>query len=587
MNKRASVKNNVGFPNPMKPVRLTIKPMISPTIRPIIAAMLLSYPSFAAFAADPVTPPGAGSILQQIQPLKPAAPSSTGTGLTIEREGGAQLPPSASFTVTSIQLSGNTAFDTATLHALVADAEGKSFTLAQLGAVVSRITDYYHDHGYPLARAIIPAQTVQGGVLRVTVIEARYGQVKLDNRSRVSDALLQQTLAPLQAGQVVTQAQLDNVLLLVSDIPGVAPSAILKPGEAVGTSDLLVQADATAQVAANVTLDNNGNRYTGRTRLGAVVNIFEPLRHGDVLSIGALTSGRDMNYGSISYETLLNGLGTRIGASYSALHYILGDSLSALDGHGTAQVASIWLKHPFMRTRGANLYGQIQYDRKQLNDRIGVSNIKTDRHLDNWTASLNGDWRNAALAGGIGTWNIGVTAGRVGFDDRAAQLADAATAKTQGSYMKWNGNFAHLQNLTQNDSLYLALASQWANGNLDPAEKMIAGGPYTVRAYDIGALSGDKGVFGSVELRHDLGQFASGRWQLLAFVDSEHVTVNKSPWLPGENGATLSGAGLGMNWAGSDQWRAKLYVAAPLGSTPQLIGSNKSVRAWAEIGKAF
>jgi hypothetical protein len=42
-----------------------------------------------------------------------------------------------------------------------------------------------------------------------------------------------------------------------------------------------------------------------------------------------------------------------------------------------------------------------------------------------------------------------------------------------------------------------------------------------------------------------------------------------------------------MNWSGPDQWHAKLYIAAPFGSTPQLIGDNKSVRAWAEIGKAF
>lgn len=556
-------------------------------MKSIIAAMLLSYPSFAAFAADPATPPGAGSILQQIQPVKPAVPSSKGTGLTIEREGGVQLPPSAAFNVTSIRLSGNTAFDTATLHALVADAEGKNLTLAQLGEVVSRITDYYHNHGYPLARAIIPAQSIQNGVVNVQVIEARYGQVKLDNRSRVNDALLQQTLSPLQAGQAVTQAGLDNTLLLVSDIPGVAVTAILKPGEAVGTSDLQVQADPTAQVVANVTMDNFGNRYTGRVRLGAAVNIFDPLRHGDVLSIGALTSGRDMNYGSIAYETLLNGLGTRVGGSYSALHYILGDALEALDARGTAQVASLWVKHPFVRTRDANLYGQLQYDHKQLNDRIGASNIKTDRHLDNWSASLNGDWRNAALAGGIGIWNIGITAGRVGFDDRAAELSDSVAAKTKGGFTKWNGNLAQLQNLTRNDSLYFALSGQWTNGNLDPAEKMVAGGPYTVRAYDIGVLSGDAGIFGSVELRHDLGQFGSGRWQVLAFVDSEHVTINKSQWLPGENSATLSGAGVGMNWSGPDQWHAKLYVAAPLGSTPQLIGSNKSVRAWAEIGKAF
>ncbi|WP_158229126.1 ShlB/FhaC/HecB family hemolysin secretion/activation protein [Collimonas sp. PA-H2] len=546
--------------------------------------MLAVFALPAAYAADP---PNAGSILQQVQQPKLPSPSATGTGLIIDQDRHTSLPTSAPISVQEIQIVGNTLFDTATLHALVAEAEGKSVTLPRLGEYATRITDYYHLRGYPLARAVIPVQSIRAGLVRMQVIEANYGKITLDNRSRAGDALLQKTLSPLQAGRAVTQAGLDRTLLLASDIPGVAVSAILKPGEEVGTSDLQVQTDPTVQVVGNVTADNFGNRYTGQARFGVAVNVFNPLRHGDVLSIGALSSGRDMNYGSISYETLLNGLGTRMGGSYSALHYILGDSLGALDARGTAQVASSWVKHPFIRTRDANLYGQLQYDRKQLDDRIGASSIKTDRHLNNLSASLNGDWRNGMLAGGIDTWSIGLTAGRVGFDDRAAQLADAATAKTQGGFTKWNGNFAHLQNLNQNDSLYLALFGQWSNGNLDSAEKMVAGGPYTVRAYDIGVLSGDTGVFGSVELRHDLGQFASGCWQVLAFVDSEHVRVNKNPWLPGDNGATLSGAGFGMTWSGPDQWHAKLYIAIPFDSTPQLIGDNKSVRAWAEIGKAF
>jgi len=559
----------------------------SVSAKPVIAAVLLCCQPLAVLAADQVTPPGAGSILQQVQPIKPAVPSSAGTGLTIEREGGAQSPASAPFRVNRIEISGNTTFDTATLHALVADAEGKDIGLSQLGEVVGRITDYYRDHGFPLARAVIPAQSIRDGLVRVMVIEARFGKVTVENHSRASDALLQQTLATLQAGQSVSQAQLDHALLLVSDIPGVNATSVLKPGDTTGTSDLLVQANPGAPFAAGVTVDNTGNRYTGRTRLGGNVSIIDPLRHGDVLTVSALTSGSDMNYGSLSYETLLNGLGTRIGGSYSALHYKLGDTLAALDGHGTAQVASAWIKHPFIRTREANLYAQLQFDNKQLDDQIGASNIDTKRHLDNFTATVNGDWRTGWLSGGVGTWSLGILEGKVSFDNMLAQLADSATAKTQGSFSKWNANVAYLQNLSQNNALYVTLAGQSSNGNLDASEKMAAGGPYSVRAYDVGVLSGDTGVFGSAELRHDLGQFWAGDWQALVFVDSQHITVNKTPWLAGNNNASLSGAGAGINWYGVDQWHAKLYVATPIGATPELAGKDKSTRAWAEIGKNF
>ncbi len=177
----------------------------------------------------------------------------------------------------SIQIVGNTLFETATLHALVADAEGKSLTLSQLDELAVRITNYYHGHGYPLARAVIPAQIIQAGVVRLVIIEARYGRISPDNQSRVNDSLLQATLAPLESGQAIGQTELDHALLLLSDIPGVVVNATLKPGVAVGTSDLLVNITPGAAVSGGIVLDNYGNRFTGRARVGGTVNFINPL----------------------------------------------------------------------------------------------------------------------------------------------------------------------------------------------------------------------------------------------------------------------------------------------------------------------
>ena len=551
----------------------------------LLAAMVISTPPLIATAAEPAVP-GAGSILQQTQPQLPPAPSASGTGLAIEQPGGATLPASAPFLVKTMEISGNTAFDTQTLHALLAAEEGTSLTLPQLGQVVARITDYYRTHGYPLARAIVPAQTIEDGIVRIVVIEARYGQIELDNHSRIVDPLLQATLSPLQTGQVISDAPLDRSLLLLADIPGVAVIATLKPGEAVGTSDLQVDTTATPAVTGNVALDNDGNRYTGRARLGGTISLIDPARHGDVLSLTGLTSG-DMNYGSVSYESLLDGQGTRLGGSYSALHYVLGDPLAALDGHGTAEIESVWVKHPFVRTATYNLYGQLQYDHKQLDDAIGAGDLHTDRHLDNATASVSGDLRDTLGSGGVNTWSLGWTLGSVGFDDANARLADAASADTQGRFSVWNASFSRLQRLGASDALYLTIAGQLSNANLDPAEKMVAGGAYTVRAYDMGVLSGDTGVLASAEWRHELGVVWYGPLQLIAFADTEHVTIDHSARAAGPNDATLSGAGVGFNWSWPGRWNAKAYVAAPLGPTPSLIDHNNSARVWLALSKGF
>ena len=231
--------------------------------------------------------------------MAPPAPETDQPGLQIEQPGGVTLPPTAPFAVTSIRIVGNDSFDAATLHALIAGAEGKELTLPELNGWVARITDFYHTHGYPLARALIPAQSIRDGVVTVEVIEARYGKLILENHSRVSDALLKATLSALKAGQTISQSELDHTLLLLSDIPGAVTSATLEPGEAGGHVGSTGPGSSGPRDSGNVTADNYGNRYTGRVRIGGEVALNDPLRHGDVLDASVLSSGKDFDYGRV------------------------------------------------------------------------------------------------------------------------------------------------------------------------------------------------------------------------------------------------------------------------------------------------
>jgi hemolysin activation/secretion protein len=348
-----------------------------------------------------------------------------------------------------------------------------------------------------------------------------------------------------------------------------------------------VQTGSAPTIAGLVTLDNDGNRYTGRVRGDGEIAIYEPLHQGDVLDVDILTSGKDLNYGRLAYDVLLNGAGTRLGGSYSALQYTLGESLADLLGDGTAQVESVWLRQPLLRTRDINVYGQLQFDAKELRDNIDVSDIHTNRHLDNWTLSLTGDWRDGFLAGGSNSWSAQWIRGRVAFDNAAAQLADAASARTAGRFSQWNATFARSQRLGAQDALYLQASGQGANTNLDPSQKIVAGGRYTVRAYDMSVLSGDSGIQGTAEWRHDIAAAWHGQWQALMFLDAEQVTINKNLWTPGKNDATLRGTGLGIAWAGASRWTARGYVAARLGAAPSLAADASLLRGWLEISKGF
>jgi hemolysin activation/secretion protein len=234
-----------------------------------------------------------------------------------------------------------------------------------------------------------------------------------------------------------------------------------------------------------------------------------------------------------------------------------------------------------------NLNAQLEYSHQQLNDDIRSFGLQTDRHLDNVTASLSGNARDGVLRGGVSLWNASLTSGHVGFDDATAQAFDAVTARTQGNFTKGNVNLARLQNLSLRDTVYLSLAGQWASGNLDPSQKLIAGGPNSVRAYDVGAISGDTGYTFTGELRHSFAQSWHGQWQAIAFIDAAHVEVNRNQLSSGANIANLGGAGVGLNWAGPNQLTANLVLAAPLGPTPVQVGARTSARVWLQASKGF
>lgn len=558
-----------------------------------LASRLRLSPLALALLALPLitlaqTIPNSGQLLQQVQP-KPSEIPQAEPGLKIERPGSNATADSTPFAVTHLQLEGNTAFDNATLHALIADGEGRTLTLTELNTLAQRITDYYHAHGYPLARALVPAQTLNNGTVQITVVEARYDQVQLVNHSRVSDQLLRATLAPLQSGQLVTQSSLDRSLLLLGDLPGVLPHATLSPGAAAGTSTLGVVADATPMVQGSLLADDAGSRYTGRVRVGGNLDLNNPLHHGDQLSVSALTAGHDMRYGRVGYQYTLNGRGTRLGAAYSALAYSLGGPLDDLDAHGTARVTSAWLAQPIIRTRSSRLDVRLQFDRKQLRDRIDATALRSDRHSNQWTASIIGQHSDDLAGGGITSATLDVGHGELDFNHgaAAAAAADAATARTQGGFTHWNAGVSRLQSVNNDTRLYASVSGQHSNHNLDTSEQFLLGGPGSVRGYDVASVAGASGWLSTLELRHDLDWGCAGHCEGSVFVDHGSVRINADPWTADRNRVNLSSAGVGFSWAGTRQWQAKVQLAAPLGGAPDMLGKRTGARVWLQVVRGF
>ena len=565
-------------------------PHTSPATR-LPTAFVLALPLLCA-AAENV--PNAGGLLQTVpaQPLQRTAPGASSLP-AIRPDPQAAMPDTTPFVVRQFRIEDNTVFDSATLEALLASMQDKRLTLSQIAEGIEAITTYYRGAGYPLARAIIPAQTIEDGVVRVQVIEANWGQVEVRNKSAVKDAVLLRVLSNLEPGSVIRLDAMERATLLLADMPGVLPRALLRAGQQFGSSDLVVEAQPGAAWSAGLSADNFGSRYTGVTRTNANVQWNNPLGRGDTLGLNSLNSeGGGLKYVRLAYELPVWAAGVQAGVDRSEMDYRLGDTAASLLASGKAQTSGVWLRNSLLRSQGANLNARLGFSHSVLQDHVG--SIKNDRTLNVWALELSGERQDDWLGGGKNTLGLALYSGRVVFDDADAAARDVSNkVYTAGSFARATWALSRTQALGAGVSAVLSMNGQWAQKNLDSGQKFSVGGANSVRAYRSGVLSGDSGAFGSLELRYALplpqNLQQTGNWQVSAFVDSATLHTNKKPWSSGSNKASLSGAGLGLNWQGPGQWRARVTYARSLGNEPsQLAGSAaKQSSAWVELGTGF
>ncbi len=551
----------------------------------LCSALTLCVPAVHAQTRATAPQTNSGQLLQQMQ--QPPQQPSSDLDLNIQKQKTQRSEDNSKFYVRSIQISGNQLLPADALHALVASGEGHELSLNDLDDLAEKISSYYHDHGYPLATAYVPAQTLHDGVVRIAVVEARYGKVMLQNQSDVGHYPLSTTLSPLQPGDPVSEYGLERSLLLLSDIPGALVNSVMRPGETEGTSDLLVNVTSAPRYTGTLGMDDYGNSYTNRVRFSGTFDVNGLFHQGDLLDVSGVSSGGDMNYGHVGYRYLLNGQGTTLGLGVSGLDYKLGNGLSDLQAHGTATTQSVNLSQPFIRNTAGNLYAQIEFDHKRLHDDIDIAGIETDRHSNSWVATVAGDQRDTT---GVTNFNISGAYGRLYLDNFQTLFSDYFGARTAGSFTKFDYSVSRLQQLNTTNAFYFGFSGQWANKNLDTSEQFYLGGPNTVRGYDVGVVSGAEGNLATIEFRHDLTiAMLPGPWQASAFVDSGHIQAYKTTFFPGPNSARLNSVGLGLHWTAPNDWLVSTSIATPIGNAPALAGPhvNTATRFWLQVQKGF
>ncbi|MBK6851674.1 MAG: ShlB/FhaC/HecB family hemolysin secretion/activation protein [Burkholderiales bacterium] len=547
------------------------------SIRAVLCSLAL-LPMAAQAAA-----PNAGDLLRQA-PQNPAATTRATPLQVLPREQaesqGLAVPAAVKVTIRKIKLTGVTSFAADRTDALTADAIGKELDFGQIQALADRITTFYRSQGFVAARAWLPAQRIENGMVEIAVLEGRLGRINIDAAAPLDAERLRPYLAALVPGQPLRSQALEEGLLRLSDLPGVRVQSVLRPGQAVGTTDLDIQVQTGQSTSGNVALDNYGNRYTGRTRLSGRLNLASTWRTGDSIDFNVATSGSGMNYGRAAWQTPVGSGGTQVGLAGSALRYRLGKQFTTAESSGNATDLTLYALTSLVRSRAASAQAQVALDIKRFDDL--ASGLRSNKRAQVLALGVSG-YRQESF-GGFSQGSLTLGLGRLQLDSGAAA---GDVYRTGGSYAKLSGSFEHQRLFDGGLAASLRVAAQLAGKNLDSSEKFGLGGPQGVRAYGGGTASSDDALLVSAELSRELWGVRAKVFGDIGLGRIAHKPLTATATTPGDihNTRHLYALGVGADASLPAGLQLQAAAAVPLGGDDSL--NERGPRLWLQLSRNF
>ena len=467
------------------------------------------------------------------------------------------------------------------LTRILEEGMGEYRTMAQLRRTVDALTSYCRSHGYPAAAVYLPPQESADGIVVLRVLPGRYGEIAIENNSRLKTPVARRIIAGLKADDIITTEKLETALYSVSDATGARAVGVLSPGTAFGTSKLTVRIEDSKESNTVFYVENYGSPSTGRYRYGLQETLYDPSGTGDKVSLGALVSNGSLRNFYANYETVVGRGGTTLGLGISRMNYKVSGALAPIGAEGNSLTLSLFGQTPFYHLTNRSLSFRYGYNYRNLNDDITAFDLEGKKHTHSIYAGLVGMHRVQGLTL---NYNANLTVGKLGFDSDYSRILGELNRTDEGTYAKLEAELTAVQQLGHATDFLVKVAGQKASRNLDSSEEFYLGGPNGVRAYAQGEGAGDEGVLGTAELRwHTPVRGLT----LSTFYDAGAVRLSRTP-IGADNRVTLRGWGIGAAYSNPGDWFARVDYARRIGLDPSVSAKNNaSGRVWFMAGKIW
>jgi hemolysin activation/secretion protein len=478
----------------------------------------------------------------------------------------AQGATGPTFEIVGFDVEGNTVLDAARIEAALTPYAGESRSFADVQAAAAALQAAYVRAGFGAVKVMLPEQRVDSGKVRLQVVEAVLGDVKIEGLVRADPQNIRRSLPALRSGTTPNTDKLAREISLANENPAKQTSVDLQSrGPNRIDAVISVQEDKPWKVGAVV--DDTGTSATGRTRAGVFVQHANVADLDQVATLQYITSPQhpsDVTIAALNYRAPLPSLGDSIDLFGLYSNVNSGVVADVFDVRGSGSVVGLHYNQNLRPTASYQhrwIYG-IEY--RNVDNRVGAIGGTPDLVPD---VTLH-----PASVGYAATWSgtdrqldftsTGVRNIPGGKNGSAADIAASrANANPNYAILRYTANLT--QGLPAGALLRLALDGQYTRSALVSGEQFGIGGQDSVRGFDERALIDDWGdrvsfEFQSPNLVEGMGPEATAR--LLLFFDQGWLWRNHP--LPGERlSARISSFGAGVRVSVAPSWRVRVDAA--------------------------
>lgn len=510
-----------------------------------LAVVVVVFASLGAKAQIPGPLPGAAQPGRD-RPL-PEIPAQPKFDFRIETPSRSLVPRAVDeirFRLNGIQINGAVTLPASSFGGLYQKLIGKDVSLSDILDVAAGIENEYRRAGYILVRAFVPPQRVADGIFTINVVEGFIANVAIEGGTAGTRNRIRTFLEPARTSKPLQLKTIEQALLLANDLPGVIAGGVLRPSpDTPGASELVVTVP-DRPITGRFAVDNRGSRFSGlwsATADVAINSVFDDEDQVEGSLAGALDSSPLRRaFGQLRYRRPVGEQGGLLSMIGTITHGEPGSTLQAFHVLTDSWAVGPRFTLPLKRTRAESIVLETGFTAQSA--RVNI--LGTPLSHDDWrVADLGLSYLSNDLLGGAWAANVDIAQGLPVLGASANGAPDLSRIGGRVDFTKLSGGLRFTRPVAGRFEVMLAGQGQYAFDPLLIGEQFAFGGTQIGRGYDIGAITGDHGLGGTVELRYDPQARipAVQALQPYLFYDKAKVWNVQNNGLPGQGISSVGG----------------------------------------------